>query len=355
MNVTPVLRRVSKRTERIMYRSTGKNRRPVAVTGFLMVPRGKAPHGGWPVVAWNHGTSGVGPNCAPSRYPNIYPYTGFDEYEQLIAKLLAQGYAVVGTDYHRLGFPGMLHDYLNLELASRAVNDGVRAAHHAVHKLSRKWFAVGHSQGGHATLGASEKAHRRAPRPHLLGSVALAPANHIAELLDSFAALKPPLPENAAELASYALYLAVGAHLADPRIRYRDILSPELVAQIPAAKHLCLIPLIEHLASLDPPLRSLVRADWRRSDALRRYIAAQEPGTRRAVAPLLLLQGGMDTEIPAALTDRLNDRLCAVGDVVKYKKFPDAGHDSLLTEAFPTLSSWLKDRLHHRRAPNTCA
>lgn len=60
MPVVEELKAPSSRALRIMYRSDGVHGTPIAVTGFLLVPRGKAPEGGWPVVAWGHGTSGVG-------------------------------------------------------------------------------------------------------------------------------------------------------------------------------------------------------------------------------------------------------------------------------------------------------
>ena len=37
------------------------------MSGTLTVPKGKAPKGGWPVIAWAHGTTGIADSCAPSR------------------------------------------------------------------------------------------------------------------------------------------------------------------------------------------------------------------------------------------------------------------------------------------------
>src|SRR3954452_19856837 len=41
-----------------LYRSTGIDGKPVAVSGTVSLPKGKAPKGGWPVVTWAHGTTG---------------------------------------------------------------------------------------------------------------------------------------------------------------------------------------------------------------------------------------------------------------------------------------------------------
>ena len=52
---------------RVLYRSTGLDGRPVAVSGVVILPLGEPPPGGWPIIAWAHPTSGIVPRCAPSR------------------------------------------------------------------------------------------------------------------------------------------------------------------------------------------------------------------------------------------------------------------------------------------------
>ncbi|MBV8702405.1 MAG: alpha/beta hydrolase, partial [Acetobacteraceae bacterium] len=92
---------------RILYSSTNgiDGTTPVAVSGAVFLPEGRPPAGGWPIIAWAHGTTGVADVCAPSwraRY--------FYEAAHLAAWLTA-GYAVVATDYQGLGTPGP-HPYL---------------------------------------------------------------------------------------------------------------------------------------------------------------------------------------------------------------------------------------------------
>ena len=53
---------------RVLYTSTdgidGKS--PIAVSGAIYLPKGTPPAGGWPIVAWAHGTTGTADVCAPS-------------------------------------------------------------------------------------------------------------------------------------------------------------------------------------------------------------------------------------------------------------------------------------------------
>src|SRR4051794_5193501 len=51
----------------VLYSSVGIDGKPVAVSGTISLPKGKAPKGGWPVVTWAHGTTGLADRCAPSR------------------------------------------------------------------------------------------------------------------------------------------------------------------------------------------------------------------------------------------------------------------------------------------------
>src|SRR5262249_6340606 len=51
----------------VLYRSTDALGKIVAVSGTISIPSSKAPRGGWPVITWTHGTTGLAPACAPSR------------------------------------------------------------------------------------------------------------------------------------------------------------------------------------------------------------------------------------------------------------------------------------------------
>src|SRR5918998_4556341 len=62
------------RTWTLLYRSTSLRGKAIGVSGFVMLPRGKPPKAGWPVVSWAHGTTGIADRCAPSRDPKG-PYT----------------------------------------------------------------------------------------------------------------------------------------------------------------------------------------------------------------------------------------------------------------------------------------
>ena len=59
------------RNEVITYASQDGNGDPVVVSGTVSIPRTPAPEGGYPVISWAHGTTGVADACAPSDRKSV--------------------------------------------------------------------------------------------------------------------------------------------------------------------------------------------------------------------------------------------------------------------------------------------
>lgn len=57
---------------RILYTSQRPDGTPAASSGMIFIPTTPAPPAGRPVVAWAHGTLGMGDSCAPSRLSLIH-------------------------------------------------------------------------------------------------------------------------------------------------------------------------------------------------------------------------------------------------------------------------------------------
>lgn len=120
---------------RVLYRSRGLHDEPIAVSGVIIVPRGRAPAGGRPVVAWAHPTTGIARKCAPSLRADFFrriPGLG---------KMLERGYVVAATDYPGLGTAGP-HPYMVGVSEGRAVLDAVRAARRLRVAAAGKRFAL---------------------------------------------------------------------------------------------------------------------------------------------------------------------------------------------------------------------
>lgn len=156
------------RASRILYSSTSGIGRggPIAVSGALYLPAGTPPAGGWPLVSWAHGTTGVADVCAPSWAGRV------KRDEAYLGRWLAEGFAVVATDYEGLGTPGM-HPYLLWKSEGMGVLDAARAALAAEPGTLRDTvLIVGQSQGSGAALGATSLAPAYAPELKVLGTIA---------------------------------------------------------------------------------------------------------------------------------------------------------------------------------------
>ncbi len=152
---------------RMLYSSRGgaDGTTPIAVSGEIFEPQGSPPPGGWPIVAWAHGTTGISDICAPSWQARSYRDIAY------LDAWLAQGYAVVASDYEGLGTPGM-HPYLNVRSEAHGVLDAVRAALADDRRLRNEIAIVGQSQGAGAAFGSAAFAPTYAPELDVRGSVA---------------------------------------------------------------------------------------------------------------------------------------------------------------------------------------
>ena len=316
---------------RIMYHSTDAEGDDRAVTGLVYHPTDPPPDGGWPILAWAHGTSGMAPPCAPSRVPAAPPDFG------------VQG-VKVATDYIGLGPDGELHAYLSAAAEGHAVVDGVAAARalpeaHA----GDRWVAAGHSQGGHAALVTNEMAADRLPGAELLGTVAIAPAS---ELGASYG--------DQVQIRVIMMMVLFGAAYEDPAIDPADYLSPAAYAAASdVVPNGCIGDIITDLVPVAASPDVFV-TDPRTDPVGSAWIDQNDPGQVASASPLLLVQGAQDMLVVPARTAALFDRLCGLDQVVDQLDLPTATHDTEITEGHDQIASWIAARFAGDPSPNDC-
>ncbi|MGD0394661.1 MAG: lipase family protein, partial [Acidimicrobiales bacterium] len=129
---------------RILYHSESITGSDVAVSGLIVVPGGAPPTGGFPIVSWAHGTTGLPSQCAPSLGP-------LSSISYLLPLLKAR-MIVAATDYQGLGTPG-IQPYLVGQSEAQGVLDAARAARNLEGPAASNTVVVlGYSQGGQAAL-----------------------------------------------------------------------------------------------------------------------------------------------------------------------------------------------------------
>jgi pimeloyl-ACP methyl ester carboxylesterase len=322
------------RTWTLLYRSTSLRGKAIGVSGFLMLPKGKAPKRGWPVVSWAHGTSGIADRCAPSRDPDG-PYTTYAA-KQFGAWLKA-GYAIANTDYEGLGTPGV-HPYVVGRSEGRGVVDIVRASRQIDGRLARRYVIAGHSQGGHAALFAAALGPKRAPELRLRGVAAFAPASHLDLLSRALPSFTTP-----SGLSGLAALVLRGVSAVYPEIEPSQIASDRALALFPQVDRVCLGELNQPSSFGGIAPADLVRpgADM---EPLNRRLAQQNPDLKIA-APVLVAQGLADTTVLPALTNQLDEELRARRNKVRYLTYPEVDHGGIVAAADRATRRFLRTRL----------
>jgi acetyl esterase/lipase len=328
---------------RILYRSTGLNGEPIAVSGAIFIPPAPAPAAGRDVIAWAHPTSGVVESCAPSLMPDLAGTIWG------LADMLARGYVVVATDYPGLGTPG-IHPYLIGVSEGRAVLDSVRAARDLPDAGASNRFAVwGHSQGGHASLYTGELAASYAPDLKLVGVAAAAPATYLIELFDA-----DKSSSAGKELTAMALY-AWSELYHDPATTLVDAAAMPVFDQL---AHDCIESIAEFAAieNAEKPLNRepFLKGDPTEIEPWRSIMQKNTPGQAPAGAPVFLAQGAADTTVRPEITKQFGEVLCKQGTRVDFILLPGVTHTFAAKDSVSQALAWMDQRFRGAPAPSVC-
>lgn len=356
----------------LRYRMQAVRGGDTEASALLLLPKGQAPAGGWPLVVWAHGTKGVSDGCAPSRdYDD-------DQDKDYPAALLGQGFAVLAPDYEGLGGPGV-HPYLSLASQGRSITAAVQAAHgQSQHKLSAGWAVVGHSQGGFAALAAAEHAPAIAATHPLRAVVALAPGAEFEHTLPELFAQIDTLQQRfdaAASGADEAAIEALGEQLAMDvfSTSYNGLmlvlglqaqqpaLTPELLLD-PAALPLARLALEDgDCKQLEERLAQAMQAHGQAQRRLDNFpglprrdllnlpgvlplLQQNNPGQTRLAAPVLMIQGKADGQTPLGAARRLAARMQAAGTSLRYEEI-EGDHGAPFDNGREEVLSFLRQQL----------
>ena len=325
---------------RVMYHSTNLSGKDIAVTGLILIPKGTAPAGGWPIITWAHGTTGIADICAPSLKPG--------DFVQLANGLLDAGYLVVATDYEGLGTPG-LHPYIVGESEARGVLDIVRMAQSFPNaNASTRYVVWGHSQGGHAAMFAGHIAKSYAPEIQLVADVAGAPPSQL--LLVNAALQQSPYKHYIAMVAA-----AMNAAYGDEKANLEQVLTPDGIAFLTNMESKCSGDLGKAAAGLD--FSKLQKADPASIPSWNQLLKDNDPGTFTAPipVPLLIIHGGNDEQIPVVSSAALFDQLCKIGQVEQRWVFAGQSHAGVIAPSFPAMLTWIGDRFAGKPMPDPVA
>jgi Secretory lipase len=313
---------------RILYHSRTATGEDVAVSGVVLLPDGKPPAGGWPVIAWAHEFRGEARQCAPSLMRNL----GAGPILAMYANL---GYAVVAADYAGLGADWGT-PVLDMESNALDILYSIPAARAAVPQIGPRWIALGTFQGSLAVVAAGERAARDS---NYLGSVATS------GLADA-----QPAYERFAQSSSNRMLLALAATVKSlyPEFQMSDMLTDKALPAYQQAAQSC-------GGETKPRFTSeMLRPDWETNRFVREFFGRNAPGQRPAQGPLLVISGQADPAIPVEMSAKTVARMCRQGDRILFLKYPDLDASGAMGASASEQISWIKARFAGYAAPSNC-
>lgn len=335
---------------RLLYTSTegvdGKT--PITVSGAVYLPRGTPPAGGWPIIAWTHGTVGIADICAPSFRQRS------DRDKAYLGTMLAQGYAVVATDYQGLGTPGP-HPYLVHRAEAYSALDAVRAALAAFPGvLSNKVVAAGQSQGSGATIATLQYAPAYAPDVRVVGGVA---TGVYFPLVASGTAPSAPAQTGDAGNSVYLLLAIRGTGaLVVPGFDFRPYLSDRAQPLYDATVTSCLDQLdtLQQANGVDqtnylkamPPI-----------DKIGAIVAATStPVAGFALkAPLFTGSGLADTTTPPSDAYAFVSTACSLGATIESHYYPGQTHDGAVNASLVDSLPFIRKVMNGETVSGNCS
>ena len=338
------------RVWRILYHSTTIYGADDAESGYVIAPSTPAPAGGYPVIAWAHGTTGFAAPCAPSLFTGSgggsgpYLLPSLDRY-------LAAGYVVSAADYQGLGVADGVHPYLLGSSEGRSVLDATRATRHLAGLRTADTVVIyGHSQGGHAASSRPRwppptrpsctwSAWWPPPRPPGLSTlIAIVGTSAGAQFLPYSIPTAYSWTKAYTDLPASAVFTPAGEAFASAEVTRG---CSDQVARAIVAQHLTPTGVFAAGAGSDPTVLAHARAN--------------DPGDVRTTVPMLVVQGTADGTVPPPLTDTyVTTKACPIGDTVQYLHVTGATHGTVVFEAAPTIVAWMNARLAGTPAPSTC-
>ena len=337
------------------YKMKGITGKETQATALVFTPKTAPPAGGWPIVAWAHGTAGVADDCAPSRQKLITTsiLTGEDKATyNMIDSFVKEGYVVVAPDYEGLGEPSgsEMHPFLHVKSEAYSITDAVVATKSWLgSKVSNKWAVLGHSQGGHAALATAQYAARA--NMDYKGAVATAPANNL-KMIEELSEMAIAQMEDFSfpQALGYAIldtltsYMAAGIKSVYPTesVYSKIFKSPTDKFAAENAEKLCLFelgsafmegPVSQYALANENSLKgysSRKQEGFKNDPIVKQYLEKDSQPLQTVIkTPIIIYQGGSDNIVLPQATDALVAQARALTTKIDYRTDPTWDHFSV--------------------------
>ncbi|RDI23523.1 lipase family protein [Pseudacidovorax intermedius] len=331
--------------QRILYSSTDARWRSgvIPVSGTLYLPQGTPPAGGWPLVAWGHGTLGVADSCAPS-------WTGHRPRDATyLNRWLQQGFAVVATDYQGLGGPGP-HPYLFWEAEGRSILDSARAALSAYPgRIANEVVITGQSQGSASSIGASRIAPEYAPELKLRATI----ATGVVPVFPQGPYQAPESAPNPKGPVRFAMLRLVGGAIPDGGPSAESLVTEGALPMLKMARETCVDDMRGYEQRNGLNAGNSFARDPAALEAL--LLKSTEMSMTRMPAPVFLGTGLADRTVPPRRQYAAAAALCAAGNPLTWQTYAGVSHNGIVNAAFDDELRFVRQVMAGQTPAGNCA
>lgn len=293
-----------------------------------------------PVVAYAHGTAGLGNACAPSRNPATP--TGMP----WVQSMMNNGWVLTATDYVGVGTAGNAYYLVGKSEASDVVNSVRAARNFPGANAGSRYTVMGHSQGGHSAVWTGELSKQIAPELDLLGVAASAPAMELGPLVAQSWnvangwALGPPV------LVSYPLVF--------PEVSAEEVASDAALGEYRDIAYECITDaLVKGIVEADEG-KSAFKVDPLTVAPFEQAIKAETPRPLPASMPMNVTVSVQDGVVFANTQALMQQQWCSSGANLQVNWLgaiggsgtlgPDVAHQNTVLFGWPQMVTWQQQR-----------
>ncbi len=326
---------------RVLYRTQQGNGNYTFSSGIVFIPSNSNAGLPRPVVAWAHGTLGLGDKCAPSRTNDPMQNISW------VNSMLQKGWVVTATDYAGFGTPGTqgylvggdeAHDVLNSVRAARDIPEA-----HA----GSTYVVFGHSQGGNSVLFAASEAASYAPELHLIGTVAAAPAAELVALLN----------EQYGTLADWVIgpLVTTSWPAANPALHIGDVLTASGRDNYKRIANQCIAQSVFSGMFHQTLGQKFFSTDPLDLPAWKTMAQSQSAPILNSSQPLMIIESKTDKVVLPDTTSLYIQASCKQGANLSSLWLNNVSHMDIPEKSASNIVQWIGDRFAGRPNSSTCS
>ncbi|QPK83029.1 lipase [Corynebacterium qintianiae] len=321
-------------TYRVRYLANGA-RGEVPMTGLVTMPADLRTDGA--ILSWAHGTTGLSTGSAPSLHTAGGPIERYiPHWTAYLQRWLDDGFIVAQPDYEGLGVEDVPATYMHRGSLASSVN---RLVEETTAKFSTDgtWVNVGFSQGGYASLAASDS-----PAANLAATISIAPGD--TELVNENLRRMGIRPVDVAKMLKgravrfFPLVIA-GAQNAFESVDATEFLSERGAELVRKAEELTLPELGDEVHNTSGGELFVSKASTKHMQDL---LDEQRLELMTPQGPVYVVAGMQDTTVNRESIKSNISTWSSRGVAVEYAEVADSDHNKSVANSYDMQREWLK-------------